>query len=725
MSIIAGSTEGMAADAPVGGDDPPTPQPMTLMTADGTPMGRITRTETPPVIDGTLDDEAWQNALQLSGLRQVEPDEGAPASFETVIYLTFDTNALYVAFRCYDDDPSSIIATQMKRDVSLGSDDHVNFVIDPLFNQRNGYYFETNPLGARGDALVEENSRTRKDWDGIWTAKSNVDDEGWTAEFAIPFKTISFDPDTTKWGFNAMRFIRRKNELNRWATPDRNIAIQSLADAGVIEGITDINQGIGLDFKPYGVQTLGRRHLDDEYVTEGDVGFDLFYKLTPSLTLALTYNTDFAETEVDERRVNLTRFPLFFPEKRDFFLQDAGVFSFGGIGNNPLPFQSRRIGLGPDGETVDILAGAKLTGRIGDLNLGLLNVQMAHDDELGSKNLFVGRASVNVLEQSTVGVIATSGDPRTDGSNTVAGADFNYRISDYDGDKVVEAHAWILCAEDSDVDGTETAYGFKVRYPNDRISWTAGYTEIGDEFDAALGFVPRNGIREYFANWRYRIRPESDWIRSIDFGPSFFLVTNRDNDVESADYSMEIFDIDTEAGDSFDVDISREREVLEEEFEISDGVIVPVGDYEYDRYSLSLRTSRGRPVNFSLSHRGGDFLTGRRNDYGASVTWRASPNLNMGLEYSMNDVQLPQGDFITRIYRGRLNIAFSPDLTWSTFAQYDNVSESIGVNSRVQWIIEPGNEVFFVINQAIDREDDSYRVRETELTAKIGWTFRF
>jgi len=691
----------------------------------GLPVRKMVRTAEEPVIDGVLDEEAWQQAAVIDDFRQVEPEEGGEPSERTEVRLLYDQAHLYVAVRCFDRRPQEIIATQMKRDGSLDADDHISFIVDPFFDRRNGYYFEMNARGARGDALIEDNDRVRRDWDGIWSGKASIDDEGWAVEVAIPFKTLSFNPNTTRWSFNASRFIRRRNEILRWSSPSRDREFISIADAGVLDDIRDIEKGVGLDVKPYTLTTLKRDHETDRDGLDFDAGLDVFYRFTPSLTLALTINTDFAETEVDERRVNLTRFPLFFPEKRDFFLQDAGIFDFGGIRNNPLPFHSRRIGLGRSGETRDILAGAKLTGRVGDLNLGLLDVQMKSDKELGDKNLLVARGSVNVLEQSSVGAIFTNGDPRTDGDNWLAGLDFNYRTSSFRGDKNVTGHAWVLTGDSTGVDTGQSAWGVKAGYPNDRIDWECGYSQIDENFNAALGFVPRRGIREYYANWRYRWRPESEFIRRIDSGLRGTVITDLDDDVESANLDLELIEIETEAGDEAAVELTRQREVLERQFEISDGIVLPVGDYTFDRFNIGFETSRGRPVSLGLAYTGGDFYTGTRDDYWIELEWRVSANLFFGVEYEMNDVDLEEGSFIARIIRGRVNVYFTPDLSWTNFVQYDNESESVGINSRVRWIIEPGNEIYFVLNQAIERDDDSFRVQQSELTTKVGWTFRF
>jgi hypothetical protein len=691
----------------------------------GLPHHQLTRTDEAPVIDGVLDEAVWEQAVPIDDFRQTEPVEGGEPSERTEVRLLFDRDFLYVGFRCYDSEPDKIVARVMKRDAGLGPDDFIAIVVDPIFDRRNGYYFEMSATGARGDGLVENNNRLRKDWDGIWYGKATIDDQGWVAEMSIPYKTISFNPSTTRWGFNASRRIRRHNESIRWASPSRDKNFNSMADAGIIEGIEDIEQGIGLDVKPYGLARANRDHDRDESQLDLDAGFDAFYKLTPSLTLALTVNTDFAETEVDDRQVNLTRFPLFFPEKRDFFLQDAGIFNFGGINRNPLPFFSRRIGLDTNGQPLDILAGAKLTGRVDDLNIGGLAVQMKDDETFGDKTYLVGRVSANVLEQSTVGAIFTHGDASMQDESWLGGVDFNYRDNIFDGTRVLQGNAFYQHSDTPGEDDGQTAWGARIEYPNDRVNWRVGFTEIGANFNAGLGFVPRRAIREYFNNWRYRWRPEDSWIRSIDSGVDLFLITNLSDEVESRNLDFEIVEFETQAGDRFGANFSRRREVLDDPFEISDGVIIPVGDYKFDRYEFFLNTSSGRPVDVRLSYEGGQFYTGNRDEYEIDVDWRVSNHLFLGAEFELNDVDLPQGKFITRLIRGRVDFFFTPDVSWSNFIQFDNVSDTVGVNSRFRWIIEPGSELFVVLNQSIDRMGSSYRVTDTEVTTKLTWTFRF
>jgi hypothetical protein len=689
------------------------------------PRLRLVQTALPPEIDGRLDEPVWQQAAVIESFRQVVPLEGAPPSEATEVRLLYDAGALYIGVRAFDRAPDGIVATQMRRDADVEPDDRIAIVIDPFLDRRNGFYFEMNPVGARVDGLVEGNDRLRLDWDGIWRGRAAIDGQGWVAELAIPYKTIAFDAHTSRWGFNLSRTIRRRNEIVRWSGASQDKSLISIADAGVLEGIEGITQGLGLDIKPFGVVSAARDHARDRDQVDLDGGLDAFYRLTSSTTLALTLNTDFAETEVDERRVNLTRFPLFFPEKRDFFLQDAGIFNFGGIRMNPLPFFSRRIGIGPDGAERDILAGLKVTGREGGINFGLLDVHMKDDETLGEKNLLAGRVALNVLEESTVGAIFTAGDPVAPGSSWLAGGDFNYRNSRFAGDKTVTGSAWYLQSDSSGAEGARNAFGARVGYPNDRVSWEMGFTQIDDQFDAALGFVPRRGIREYFGHWRHRWRPNTDLVRSIETGVFGLLVTDLDDRTESQELNFDVLEIETPAGDQLSATVARGREVLFEPFEIADGVVVPAGSYREDRWSLELESSEGRRVGILLRGAGGGFLSGTRTEYGAGLEVRASRHLTLGAELEYNDVELDEGAFITRLLRGRVNVYFTPDVSWLNFVQYDNVTESVGINSRLRIILDPGSELFIVVNQAIDREGASYRVARSELTTKLGWTIRF
>ncbi|RMH30615.1 MAG: hypothetical protein D6693_00090 [Planctomycetota bacterium] len=721
-SIALAVCAACAAGSALAGQPPASESDAGGATATGW-RARAARASDPPVIDGVLDDPAWTLADPIDDFTQVDPDEGAAPSQRTVARIVYDEDNLYIGIRCYDDEPGRIIGKELRRDGNLGSDDRVSVVIDPYGTSRDGFIFQLSVTGARRDGLVENNRRFRIEWDGIWWGRTSRDGEGWSAEFRIPVKTLSFSRRAEAWGLNIERSIRRLNERVRWATPIRNSSIRRLDDAGALVGLEGLNQGLGLDVKPSVSLTL-----NDGGPTLLEPALDVFYKLTPEIQATLTLNTDFAETEVDDRQVNLTRFPLFFPEKRDFFLQDAGVFEFGGINRTPLPFFSRRIGI-VGGEEKEILGGFKVTGRTERLTFGVLDVQMKDDPVLGSKNLAVARARYNVSDTAAVGLIATNGDPATTGDNTVVGVDYDFLIDDVGGGNTLQGSGYLMRSFSSgsgaEAGGDGLAFGARVNYPNEPWSFNAFFGQVDAGFNPALGFAPRRGEREAGGGTRWRWRPEDSWIRRIDLSVNMFLNLNLSNDVISMNSSLPRLEIESQAGDRVGVFLSPQREKLERPFEISDGVVIPVDGYDYLRYGADFSTSSGRPISGRASVTLGDFFGGTRQDVTAGVDWRPSKHFFLGVELIQNDVNLPQGSFITRIGRVRLNINFTPDLSWSNFIQYDNVSDTAGLNSRLKWTIRPGSDLFIVLNQGFFVTSDTLRLEETALTTKIGWTFRF
>jgi Domain of unknown function (DUF5916)/Carbohydrate family 9 binding domain-like len=680
-------------------------------------------TDIPPVVDGKLDDEVWKNAKPVENFTQTDPVEGASPSQRTVVRVLVDKDNLYIAVRCYDDHPELLIGKELGRDASFRSDDRITVTLDPFGTLRDGFIFQLSVTGAWRDGLLENNRRRRIEWDGIWWGKTSTDDEGWSAEFRIPAKTLSFDPNAQAWGVNIERVIRRDNERVRWATPTLNSSMIRLADAGSLHGIDNLQQGIGLDVKPS--LSLTTR---DTGVTTFDPSLDIFYKITPDIQATLTLNTDFAETEVDARQVNLTRFSLFFPEKRAFFLQDAGIFEFGGIRQSPLPFFSRRIGIS-GGAQKDILGGFKVTGRTDKWTFGALNVQMKDDPVLGSKNLGVMRARYNLSDTTGFGFIATNGDPSTTGNNTVLGADFDFFFPEFNGTNSLQGSAYFLKSFSSgtgaDNDGDGNAFGARLSYPNDKISFFLFAGQVDKGFNPALGFAPRRGEREYGANFRYRWRPQRFGIRRIDLTGGAFVTTALSNTINSANYTLPRLDIQDNIGDRFSLFFSPRRERLTAPFNISSGVTLPVGTYDYNRFGVSFSTATSRPISARLSFEDGGFFNGRRTDYTIGLDLRPSKHFFFSFQLTQNDVNLDEGSFITRIAQARFNIAFTPDVSWSNFVQYDNVTDTAGINSRFRWIIRPGSDLFVVVNQGFDLSNDSFRTAGTQLTTKIGWTFRY
>lgn len=702
---------------------------------------RSTRTTRAPVIDGRLDDPAWHGATPIGELIQLEPRAGEPPSESSEIRFLHDGERLYMAIRCFDREPGLIVSTTRERDAFLDVDDRLEIVFDTFHDKRNAFFFQINAAGSKGDALVTNNGANfNKPWDGIWEAAARVDELGWSAELALPFKTLNFAEGQTTWGFNCQRTIGRKREEARWANGSREHSLFNLYRAGELEGLDDIRQGIGLDVVPFFASHWsnerdpdgdGRADGSGDKTLDGEPGFDLFYKLIPSLTFSLTVNTDFAETEVDERQINLTRFPLFFPERRDFFLQDAGVFEFGlnnagGGGDRAvIPFFSRRIGLSEDGEEVPILGGAKLTGRAGPWGIGVLDVQTDELDELDEQNLFAARLSRDVGAQSTVGGILTHGDPTGAGDNTVFGLDATHRASVFSGDRDLITNAFVLHSEDDDGGGPSSAFGLALRAPGDRVSWNLGALEIQRDFEAALGFVPRRDVRRYDGGIEYQPRPGLAGLRQLEFGLGTEVFTDTDGELETWASQVQPLGLLFESGEELRVELEHVHDELPEDFEISDGVVIPTGAYDFTSAGLTLGTAQKRALSAELSLDAGEFYDGTRRGIGAGLLWQPGPLFNASCGYARDDVELDGGDFETQLARLRANVSFSPELSWNNFLQWDTESDTIGVQSRLRWIPVPLQEVFLVFNETLESDSSRSAPLFQELSFKVTYAVRF
>ena len=696
----------------------------------------IERASTPPQVDGILDDPVWAEAAVIQDLHQYEPlDHGEPTE-ESIFYVMYDDDNLYVGARLLDSEPSEISARQMIQGQSVGVDDRIEVVLDPFNNMRTGYKFQLNPNGVRRDGIFDGATNVNEDWDGIWYAEAAIDDQGWTGEITIPFKTLNFDPRNSDWGFTVARAIPRKQERMAWTSYDRNI---NPGSAGVLRGFSGLQQGKGLDLIPSISLASNRDFATAGQATQAEPSVDVFYNFLPSLTGVLTFNTDFSATEVDDRKVNLTRFPTFFPEKRDFFLQDVDIFSFGRAtqgnrGGNGIPFFSRRIGLSDRGQAVDIDAGAKLTGRVGRVNVGVLGVnQDGHEGRAGfvdESSLFVGRVSANILEESSVGMILTHGNPRSNDDNSLAGADFRYRNTSLPSGRTVEGALWYQQTNTEGVDSDQSNWGFDLSLPaSEGLFGKVEYEVIQGNFNPALGFVNRSDIERtrVWGGNRYRPRGHS-WIRSVQTFISLQEYKNYTTGMlETANVWARPFRIATHRGDQYSILLKHEREVLVEPFEISDGVVIPVGDYEFSGYSIDLDAAGERVLAPSFSYSSGEFYGGTRMMLEGGIDWRPSSRWFVGAKLQYNDVELPAGDFTTRLIQLRTNLAFNVRWSWVNLIQYDNLSESAGINSRLRWNPRAGEDLYVVLNHDFKALDSFSRFdsRQSEFAVKYSRTFRF
>ncbi|MGA0841234.1 MAG: DUF5916 domain-containing protein, partial [Pseudomonadales bacterium] len=455
----------------------------------------IVRTDLEPEIDGVLDDALWREATVIEDFHQYQPvDQGEPSE-RSVFYIAYGERYLYLAARLYDNDPSGIVARQLVQGGDFRSDDSFEFILDTFNNGRTGYQFIVNPNGIRREGVYENPNTLNEDWTGIWQVEARIDDAGWTAEVAIPFNTLNFDPATADWGFTIGRYIARKREEIAWSSYNRTV---NPTTTGVVRGIRDIRQGKGIDIIPSMTVAGSEDYVRGSSGQRYDPSLNVFYKITPNLTGALTLNTDFSATEVDNRQVNLSRFSLFFPEKRDFFLQDVDIFSFGGLSQNGIPFYSRRIGLSSStGQPVDIDTGVKLTGRVGDWNVGGLVVQQGDQRNLEGQTVFVGRATANVLGESNVGVIFTQGDPNSERDNRVAGVDFRYQNTRFSATHTMRGNVWVQQSQTEGLDGDATAFGVQgnLDTQGNGFGVFGSYNQFGEAFNPALGFANNTGIR--------------------------------------------------------------------------------------------------------------------------------------------------------------------------------------------------------------------------------------
>jgi hypothetical protein len=689
------------------------------------------------VIDGSLDESAWQSAASAGELTQREPEPGARATEVTSVLLLRDEDYLYIGVVCLDSEPDAVIGTQMARDASLDDDDRIEIILDTFHDRRNAFYFATNPAGALVDGLVVENRNLNRDWDAVWDVRVARTDSGWTAEFAIPFKSLRFRADQPVWGFNVSRTIMRKIEEDRWAGASLDLDFLQVSEAGEITDLSGVSQGIGLDVRPFFAVNWLRDEETGATTTEGDPGLDVFYSLTPNLKLSATFNTDFAETEVDARQINLTRFPLFFPEKRSFFLENAANFSFSNTGRNfrnadqtVLPFFSRRIGL-LTGEEVPILAGTQVTGKIGQTDIGLLDVRTDDSSVASAENFFVGRIKQNILRQSYIGGIYTEGNPDGSGDSSTIGADFRYSTSRFLGaERNFVVDVFSLKTRNQGVSNDDFAYGFTVAYPNDLLDLSLTLREVQENFQPALGFVPRPNVRTLFISADYAPRPR-DFLNIRQMFHEFrYTETERLDygDVESRRLFVAPINWQFNSGDRVEFNWVPTFERLFEPFEISPGIRLSPGDYRFTRWRLEVFSASKRRLEARATWWLGTYWSGRADEVELSLRYKLPPQFVVEFSTTQTFADLPEGEFTARINTLRVDYALSPFLTFLNLIQYDNASHNLGWQSRVRWTLEPGTDLFFVFSRGwLQDPAGGYRfaLDESRLSVKFQHTFRF
>ncbi len=703
---------------------------------------RAVRVDTPPVIDGRMDDAVWQQAEPITDFHQIRPGNQTEPSERTEVYVVYDDDAMYIAARMYDSEPHLIAAPVIRHGQGMGSDDRLVVILDPFNTQRTGYRFETNLNAARHEALYTSVNSFQIEWNTIWDTATSVDGNSWIAELEIPFKSLPFDPSIDTWGFNFGRGIRRRGEEMAWVSYNRTY---NPSISGLVTGLQGMDQGVGLDLVPSFSTSRSKNFTLNTNDSQTDPSLDAFYRLTPSLNAALTINTDFSATEVDNRQVNLTRFNLFFPEKRDFFLNDSDLFQFGSIGGgfgnsaesraareNARPYFSRKLGLSQTGAPVDIEYGGRISGRVGRWNIGTLAIKQDEFGAVDASNLFIGRVSANVLAESSVGMIFTDGDPTSNRDNSVYGLDFRYQNTRLAGGQTIEADAWFQRSDTPGLSGDDEAWGLALRSPNNSgLRGGVGFKEVQANFNPAMGYINRANIQDYTADVGYTHFFRDSFLQTAYTGIDAQKVNVIGGGLQSQVVAFRLLELDTNSRDRVSLQYQTNKEVVRNAFAVYNApdkrVLIQPGSYSFNESTLAFNTAGQREFSGRFSMTQGDFYNGKRQNLNGSLSWTQSRYFVASVSYDWNDIELPQGDFITRLTSLSTQVAFSSTLYWVSLVQYDNLSEEVGVNTRLQWIPRAGQEGFIVLNYNLQDKDkdNSFQSATSDLSVKFKYTFRF
>lgn len=683
-------------------------------------MARAVKASEPPTIDGdVLNDPAWRDASPITGFWQTTPDEGRPATEETEVRVLYTSGTLYIGVVCYDRDPSQIIIGDNRRDASLDDMDSFRFVLDTYRDRQNGFLFGTSPSGVEYDAQVSNEGQgggfgggpraqpgagggLNVNWDGSWTVKAQTGAYGWSAEFAIPFRTLRFTAGEEQvWGVNFERTIRRKREKAYWAPLPRQYDLARVSRAGSLEGL-DIPTPRNLQLMPYGL-VQGIRDVEvNAYNTVGpdaDFGADLKYSITPSVTLDATYNTDFAQVEVDEQQINLDRFNLFFPEKRPFFLENAGLFAVGQPGQVDL-FFSRRIGIGPNGEAVPIIGGARVSGDAAGMKIGLLNMQTEQVGTAGipANNFAVARLKRELPNRSFIGGLVTN----RQGMGTYAADDDYNRLVAGDGQLGIGRYGLLsgFAARSFTPGVTDAQHAFRLQAGYNSEEWMleSGYAEVADGFNPEIGFLQRTAYRWFNGLIFHRFRPDFLGFHELRPHTSYNGYWGLDGFYESGFLHV---DNHWEWASGYEVHtgVNFTHEGVREAFDIIDGVVVAAGSYDNVEAQLIGMTDERKWISLSVRAVIGGFFGGNRVALSPSLRLRSGDAFNSEFSLDRNDIDLPSGSLTANLFRARLAYSFTPRLYVQTLVQFNDAADVWSANLRFGWLQTAGTGLFVVFNQ--------------------------
>jgi hypothetical protein len=668
-----------------------------------------------PIIDGeVLADTVWSVIKPTTGFSQVRPDEGLPATQKTEVFIGYTKDSLYIGVVAYDDNPAGIIVADSRRDSSLGDTDSFQVIIDGLLDRQNGFVFGTNPAGLEYDAQVTNEgagsfrsggSGFNLNWDTTWEVSAKISDIGWSAEMEIPFSALRFGGEEEQtWGINFQRNIRRNNEIAYWSPLERQFNINRVSEAGQLRGVRVPDQR-NLQVTPYALSSTSRGgSLSSGNYGNEEYGFDLKYSVTPSLVLDATYNTDFAQVEVDELQVNLDRFSLFFPEKRPFFLENAGQFAIGNPREAEL-FFSRRIGVGAGGSQLPIEGGARLTGKVGgNTNVGFLRMRTEGIEGISPQNDFsVARVNQEFGNRSAVGFMFVERDG--DGTVNQNGRDDYNRTYAVDGrygiGDTTLLSGWVSRTDTPGISGGDGAGGFSANYRDEEWTLNAGYSQIGENFNPEVGFLSRSGFRKVEAGIRRAIRPENLWglheLRPhINYRGYWDFDGFQETGYLHVDNHWEF-----QSGMEIHTGMNFTQEGVKEAFEIADGVKVPVGEYDHEEVQIVFQTNQGAPLSLDLRSNIGGFFGGDRVNFEPTLRYRVGEKFSTELSWSHSDIDLPVpgGDFEVDLARLRLSYSFTPRMSLQTLVQYNKRDDVVATNLRFSWIQSANSGLYIVYNQ--------------------------
>ncbi|MFC2164459.1 DUF5916 domain-containing protein [Acidobacteriota bacterium] len=697
---------------------------------------RAVKVVTPPKLDGFLEPEIWDQALAATNFIQKQPDEGAPASEATEVRILYDDKNLYIGVMCFDSEPEKIIATEKKRDSEqIKDNDHIQLLFDTFRDRRNGYVFITNPLGARLELQVRregenegsryiKNPNLNDDWNGVWEVKATIDERGWSAEIEIDLKTLRFEEHSKNgWGLNILRNIRRKNEISTWAPLPRNLELYKISLAGDLIGLEELKKGLNLQVKPYIMASRISERAEEGMLSSDnslDAGLDMKYGLTSNLTFELTVNPDYSQVEVDDEQINLTRFSLFFPEKREFFLENAALFNIGSS-EDAMIFYSRSIGISEDREEIPLFGGVKLAGKLGRFNLGLYSIQSQKTGDIPSNNFSVVRMSRDILGKSAVGFMVANRQ------STGSSGDYNRSFA-VDGDFVfgrnLSISGYFALTSTPHLKGKNKAGKLRFHWVSDYWELFGHYFDIQENFNPEMGFVKRTGIRHFQFHTAFTPEPDIPGLRRLNPHVRFDYLTDQDKNLlwrkMHIDFAGNLLN-----GGFFSLAWNGEHEFVDVPFPIQDDIVILVGIYDSSWWLARAGSNKSRSLWTDSNYRWGGFYGGTGKIWNIKIGWRPFFSLGTEVGFTHNNIDLVQGEFKSHVLSTRIIYNFSTRLALMSLIQWNSDTGEVSANIRLDFIHTLGSNLYIVYNERRLVEESGKGILDRSLAIKFTYLFNF